>query len=251
MKKILSILLVSVLCITSVFAQSPRRHHYSYHRSGWEKFDHTLHTIDNVATTAWLLGGIAMFDDYTGLRVGVNSASLRLSGDIGSDLHSEGIGGMDLGVVFGWYLGKSPIILEPGIFLSLKGGELSEDRYVATKYNMTMLEIPLVLKYDLPLADNVAFQPFMGGFMAFGIGGEAKFKDTHDTFDTFGDGGFKSFDAGLRLGCGMCISRFYLELSYDLGLVNLPTSSYEDFYYDDWNDAIKSNCLSLNFGINF
>ena len=198
-----------------------------------------------------LLGGIAMFDDYTGIRVGMNSASLRLSGDISHDLNTDPIGGMDLGVVFGWYLGKSPIILEPGIFLSLKGGELSASHNVATKYNMTMLEIPLVLKYDLPLSDNAGLQPFMGGFMAFGIGGEAKFKDTHDTFDTFGDGGFKSFDAGLRLGCGMRFSRFYIELSYDRGLVNLPTRSFEDFVYDDWDDEIKSNCLSFNIGFNF
>lgn len=251
MKRFLTIILVSVMCVTTVFAQSPHRHRSWRHHSGWENFDRTIHTIDNITSTAMLFGAVAMIDDYTGVRLGMNSASLHLSGPIENSLNSESISGINLGLVFGWYLGHSPIILEPGVYLSLKGGELNASHNIATKYNMTMLEIPLVLKYDIGLGENAGLQPFFGGFMAVGLGGEAKFKDLGESFDTFGEDGFKSFDAGLRMGCGLAVRRLYFEIAYDLGLVNLPTRSFEDFDYDDWDNTIKSDCVSFSIGFNF
>lgn len=253
MKKVLSILIALCLCVSSSYAQYARHHRVErpHYHSGWDKFDRTLHTIDNVASTAYLLAGIAHLDNYTGIRVGANTASLKLDGNIDHNAVSDNIGGMDLGMVFGWYLGRSPLILEPGVFLSLKGGELSASHDIATKYHMTMIEIPLVVKADIPLGSNSALQPYVGGFISFGVGGESDFKDEHASYDTFANDGFKSFDAGLRAGLGLAVNHFYVEIVSDFGLTNLAASRFEDFGYDDWSDEINSRCVSFNIGVNF
>ena len=63
------------------------------------------------------------------------------------------------------------------------------------------------------------------------IGGSAFSKD-----------GFKRFDGGLRIGCGVGFSMFYLDLCYDIGLANVS--------HDDYNSS-SNRTLYLNFGVNF
>lgn len=252
MKKFLSTLLVVVMCVSGAMAQ---HRSYSYHRSGWDTFNRTLGTVHNVASTGALLAGVAHFDNYTSIRIGANAASLRLGGELADVVETTNTGGVNLGVAFGWYLGKSPIILEPGVFLSMKGGKLSPERdwvgdYTSSKYRMAMLEFPVVFKYELG-AGAVNVQPFLGGFMAVGIGGSTKFKGWSETYDTFSDEGFKSFDAGLRLGVGVNVKPFYFEIAADLGMVNLPARDFSDYDFDDWDEKIKSNCVSFSVGINF
>lgn len=252
MKKILSTLLIVVMCITTTMAQ---HRSYSYRRSGWDTFNRTLGTVHNVASTGALLAGVAHFDNYTSIRIGANAASLRLGGELSDVVETSNTGGLNLGVAFGWYLGHSPIILEPGVFLSMKGGKLSPEGnwggdYTSAKYRMTMLEFPVVFKYEIG-AGAVNVQPFLGGFMAVGIGGSTKFKGLSETFDTFGDEGFKSFDAGLRLGVGVNMQPLYFEIAADLGFVNLPARDFNDYDFDDWDESIKSNCVSFSVGFNF
>lgn len=247
-ERIVAIVVIAAVCTSSVFAQ--HRHH-----RGWDDFDHSLHTVQNVAGTAILLAGIAQLDSYTGLRFGYNAASLRLGGTFADDFETEPIGGANVGVVFGWNLGRSPLTLEPGIYYSFKGGKITADQwggdYATGKYKMHMLEIPLVLKYNIVPTSGITLQPFAGTFMAFGLGGTTKFKGTNESFDTFSEDGFKSFDAGLRFGCGMAVDHFYVELAYDLGLVNLPHDTFADYDFDNWDDKIKSNCFSATIGVNF
>ena len=255
MKRTLSILLAIVLCLSVCNAQPHRYYHPErirhHHNSGWENFDRTLHTIDNIASTAMLFASIHAIDSYTGIRAGVNTASLKLYGNIEDCAESEYLGGMNFGVVFGWYIGKSPVIIEPGVFISGKGGEISSREYSTSKNRMTTLEIPVVFKYDISHGGNVGLQPFAGGFLGFGIGGDTKYRGDHERYDTFSSDGFKSFDAGLRVGCGLGLGHFYMELVADYGLVNLAASGYRDYGYDDWNDEINSRCVSFNVGLNF
>ena len=253
MKKGLTTIFVLLLCFSAVIAQ-PRRN-YSSRRSGWDTFNRTLNTVHNVASTGALLAGVAHFDNYTSIRIGANAASLRLGGELADVVETSNTAGANVGIAFGWYLGKSAFILEPGVFLSMKGGELSPtsnwfDDYNSSKYRMTMLEFPVVVKYELG-AGAVNFQPFLGGFMAVGIGGSTKFQGVSETYDTFSDEGFKSFDAGFRFGVGMNVRPFYFEIAADLGLVNLPAHDFSDYDYDNWDEKINSNCISLSVGIIF
>jgi len=199
---------------------------------------YTAHAIGQAAQMGYALHTL---DDYTGLRLGYNSASLHFS-DSGYDL--DPTSGVNLGFVFGWYLGNSPFILEPGVLYSKKGGKFSGmDSYghFSQKVNMHMLEFPCVVKFDLTGPSGIVhLQPFAGAYMAFGMGGQIK--DSADGYwDTFDS--YDNFDAGFRYGCGLSLANLYLEVAYDYGLTNMEASSH----YGETN----TKTVSFNLGINF
>lgn len=230
------------------------RHHY--HGDG---FLHALDAAEHVGRAALFGAFLHGLDDYTGIRVGYNAASLRT--DMGhNNVNSEFSPGVNIGIVFGWHLGHTPLIIEPGIYYSMKGGKLTGKFNDGTRYtndiSMHNVEIPLVLKAQLPLSpDNyVNLQPFFGGFLSFGFAGKTKYDDQvygREKYDTFKDELFGSTDAGLRMGTGLAVGNFYLEFAYDLGLVNLPNSGYDFMGFDDYSDTMKSNTLSFSVGFNF
>lgn len=214
------------------------------HRSTGDRVVHGIYTAQAVGQAAQMGAALHSMADYTGLRLGYNSASLHFSDIHGYDV--DPLSGFNLGVVFGWYLGNTPFILEPGVFYSKKGGkfgghDIDGGKNFTQKINMHMLEIPLDLKLDLMAPNSpVHFQPFIGAYMAFGMGGQIKDSTdgNWDTFDTY-----DNFDAGLRFGCGLCLSNLYLEAAYDLGLTNME----DNHSYGDTN----TRTFSINIGFNF
>ncbi len=256
--RLLAVFILLAVGLTAVVAQPPRRHHRSNYRS--DGFSRGMRDVHTVASTAMLGYSIAQLDDYTGIRLGYNAASLRAS-DFGEDVSSDFQSGVSIGVVFGWYLGKTPVIIEPGLYYSYKGGKLDgfEHQYdyrTRLKSNMHMFEIPLVFKYEVQFHNaGVCLHPFFGGFLSFGIGGKTKAVEggQGDSWDTFsdGEGQLGRTDAGLRMGCGLGVDHFFLELAYDCGLVNLASDRYNYFGFDSFDSAIRSNTLSFSLGFNF
>ncbi len=253
--RISTVLLLLVVSIASVTAQPRRHHRRSYSGDGIIR---GIRNVETVAGAAMMGASIASLDDYTGIRFGYNAATLRTSGfdGINSDVKS----GVNVGVVFGWYLGNTPVIIEPGVYYTLKGGKFSDKYSDGTdiKTNMHMFEIPLVFKYEVQFHNaGVCIHPFFGGFLAFGIGGNVKVSDYYEndkwSDSTFGDGraGLHRTDAGLRMGCGLGVDHFFIELAYDLGLVNLASDDYYYYNYDSFDDGIYSNTVSFSLGFNF
>ena len=249
---------------TSLSAQH-RSHHqsrpsYHHHSSSGDGFHHAMRAVDDIASAAMLGTMLHGFDDYTGIRLGYNAASLRTDlkyANVTSDFTS----GINVGFVFGWHLGPTPLMIEPGVFYSMKGGNLSGrftngDRFT-NDISMHSIELPLVLKCQIPLSpDNyIQLQPFFGGFVSFGFAGTTKYNEDPNYYqkcDTFEDRiGFGSCDAGLRMGGGLQVGQFYLECAYDLGLVNLPNHDYDFMEYDNFDDTVRSNTISFNIGFNF
>ncbi len=252
--RISAVLLILVVSIASVMAQ-PRRHHRgNYHSDGVIR---GIRDVETVAGAAMMGATIASLDDYTGIRFGYNAATLRTSGfhDISSEVRS----GVNVGIVFGWYLGKTPVIIEPGVYYTFKGGKLEGNQSgnnsrTKLKTNMHMFEIPLVFKYEVQFHNaGVCLHPFFGGFLAFGIGGKTTSNMESDKWDTFsdGEGQLNRTDAGLRLGCGLGIEHFFLEFAYDCGLVNLASDQYYYFGYEGFDSALRSNTVSIGLGFNF
>ncbi|MBO4754517.1 MAG: outer membrane beta-barrel protein, partial [Bacteroidales bacterium] len=145
---------------------------------------------------------------------------------------------------------------------SFKGGKLDgndrnyEMMRTRLKTNMHMFEIPLVFKYEVQYHNaGVCLHPFFGGFLAFGIGGKTKsveggYTDSWYTFSD-GEGQLGRTDAGLRMGCGLGVDHFFLELAYDCGLVNLASDQYNYFGFNNYDSAIRSNTISFSLGFNF
>lgn len=274
MKKIITrmVLLCTLLGLSFSNVAMAQRYHsrpvprHHYHGDGFLRALDGAERVGRVALFGAFLHGL---DDYTGIRVGYNAASLRTDLKL-SDVNSEFNPGVNIGVVFGWHLGHSPMIIEPGIYYSMKGGELkgrfTDGAYYNTDISMHSVEIPLVLKAQLPLSpDNyVNLQPFFGGFLSFGFAGTTKYEENFDRIDshgypiynsekyeTYGDDLFCTTDAGLRMGVGLNVGQAYLEFAYDLGLVNLPNSRYGLMDFDDYSDSMRSNTLSFSVGFNF
>ena len=181
---------------------------------------------------------------YVGFRIGpsfttVNSDNEYLDG-------SSSKTGLNVGFAAGFALSNQiPLYFESGVYYTEKGGKNTRDDY-DFKYNMNYLEVPFVLKYIYNIDKTFSIQPFFGGYVAGGIGGKIKDYDYHEAYDSFGDyhdkGAFKRFDGGLRMGVGLGIDMFYMDLTYDLGLSNV---GHDDF------DETKNSALMLNFGVNF
>ena len=211
-----------------------------------------LHAVETAADYAILGSVLHNIDDYTGFRIGYNSASLHASGFDATQ--GDNIPAFNLGIVFGWYLGNTDLALEPGLYYSMKGGNLNElydsnfskkHGLSTTEFTMHSFEVPLVLKMHLPIASGVGIEPFAGAFMSFGFAGTTTL-DNGDEYDTFDDRFLEDFDAGFRFGAGLSINNLYFEAAYDLGLVNLC-----DSYEFDRHEALRSRTWSFNIGINF
>ncbi len=270
---------LSLLCILFSMsfndtAVAQRHHSRPYHREhyhgGGDGFYRAMRTAESVGRAALFGSFLHGLDDYTGLRIGYNAASLRTDLKY-SDVNSQFTPGINVGVVFGWNLGHTPLLIEPGIYYSMKGGKLKGRFNGGVTYtndiSMHSIEIPLVLKCQLPLTpdNHVTLQPFFGGFLSFGFAGTTKYEENvtmidklgydigkyHDKYDTFDDDLFYETDAGLRMGVGLNVGRTYFEFAYDLGLVNLPNSGYGLMDFDDYSDSMRSNTLSFSIGFNF
>lgn len=277
------LMLIAISFGTIASAQYGRRggYHHHHHYSGGYGAHHALHDVAMVADGAMTAYALSHAADYTGVRIGINAASMRtpdLHG-LDHDFHA----GLNIGLVFGWYLGNSPIIFEPGIFYNMKGGtikgqgvmELSEgfDYWEEPSYNKTSItmhtfEIPMVFKYEVQFHNaGLCLQPFVGGFLSFGAGGRTKYyEEQYDgphsvdgDMDTFSRESLGRTDAGLRYGCGIGIGQFYAEVSWDLGLVNLDDDfGYQNYFISSdrqhnrpYDDGIYSNNISFSVGFNF
>lgn len=179
-------------------------------------------------------------DIYYGLRLGaafstVNSDDRELDG---GSIKT----GLNVGVAAGWQLHySSPVYLESGLYYTEKGGKGTHDNKKFT-YNLNYLEVPLLIKYYVPLNGNASLQPFAGGYMALGIAGKIKDYGDRQAYSSFDDNTFQRFDGGLRIGCGLQFDMIYIEGAYEFGLANIC---------DDTFDTSRNRCFYVNCGVNF
>lgn len=181
-------------------------------------------------------------DAYYGFRIGpafttVNSDNEFLDG-------GKVQTGLNVGFAAGFGLtNRAPLYLETGLYYTEKGGK-NDKKGLDYTYNLNYIEIPLVLKYVYNVDRNISVQPFVGGYLACGVGGKIKDFGEREAYSSFSDDdyAFRRFDGGLRMGIGLGIDMFYADLTYDLGLSNIG---------HDYFDESKNSALMLNVGVNF
>lgn len=189
-------------------------------------------------------------EQYYGLRLGLNLAAINSST---ATIDMDSYAGLAFGAVYGLQLANStPLWLEAGLMYSEKGGKdtshpsVTKVNNVEKEYFQKMttrfiyLQVPVVLKYAFDVADDFYLQPFLGGYLALGIGGKTKLYDDRESYDSFDN--FKRFDGGLRLGCGIEYQMIYAEAGFDFGLANIS---------DDDFDTARNQNFFINIGVNF
>ena len=176
-------------------------------------------------------------EHYIGLRLGMNFATVN-SNKIDMDFNSRT--GLSLGAVYGIQLASSyPIFLEPGLFYAEKGGIKTENGQ-EIKCRLSYLQIPIVLKYSFDVYDDLYVQPYLGGYLALGVGGSVKDYATRTSKSSYDY--VNRPDGGLRVGCGVQYQIVYAELGFDFGIANISKDDFE---------TVRNQAFYLNVGVNF
>ncbi len=180
---------------------------------------------------------------YYGFRLGLGVGSVHSDAPIldATDART----GLDVGFVVGTaILPTAPLYFETGLHYTEKGGKSNYQGKKFT-YALDYLELPLLLKYRAPVAPDLTIEPFVGGYLAVGVAGKIKNygdREAYSSFTSDSQDGFKRFDGGLKVGCGMSYQMLYLGVSYDIGLANVGHYDFED---------TRTGCLNIDFGVNF
>lgn len=193
---------------------------------------------------------------YYGLRLGLNISTLNSNM---ADMDMGSRTGLMFGAVYGFQLANSaPLWMETGLFYSEKGGEINTPQDVILSYGgtdkkvtvnnikcrLSYLQVPIVCKFNIDLMDDLFLQPFLGGYLALGVGGRMKF-DTKEIADRQANDSFdyvNRFDGGLRLGCGIEYQMVYAEAGFEFGLTNISKSDF---------DRVRTQNFFLTAGVNF
>lgn len=170
-----------------------------------------------------------------GVRVGGNLSTM--TGDI-DDVKSRF--GFNVGVSVDIPLLQS-LYLQTGLYASQKG--FKGDGY-DLKANPLYLEIPILASYRYNFSDATQLQVNFGPYMAYGISGKLKSSEEDEKFETdfFDDNAAKKFDAGLQVGAGVTVSKFYIGCAYQFGLTNISDMDEVD---------MKNSNFMFNIGYNF
>ena len=176
---------------------------------------------------------------YYGVRIGGSFATVNSDDPYldGGSLRA----GLNVGVVVGLQMApQAPLYFETGLYYIEKGGEghVNGDKFT---YDLDYLEVPLLLKYDGRTNSGLSVQPFLGAYLAVGVGGKIKDFGNRKAYSSFDDVGFKRFDAGIRAGCGLQYEYFYMEVGYDIGLSNIS---------HDYFDTSRTGSLFATVGVN-
>ncbi len=206
-----------------------------------------------------------------GVRASLNLSNVnnKYDGEVGSgesksdyEYDFKNRVGFKIGVIYDWGISES-FYIQPGLYFTTRGAKIKEseeDYKYEEKWKLNYLQLPILASYRIALSDNVKWHINAGPYVAVGVGGKVKWEVTDDGDTDKGDykafgtadedsdqekGGLKRFDAGLSFGTGVSINKFYVGLTYDLGLVNAADK-------DAWKDyKMRNRNFSIGVGYNF
>ena len=217
MKKIFAILTVMALTVSAAVAQPGYgRGGYSGGGPGRPGYGHGKdHARIGRYDRNW----------YGGIKFGLVGSHIY---DRSGELKATGVkSGISLGAAAGFNI--SPMsAFESGLYYVEKGGIGKVDGEKVT-YELNYLEIPLMLKFNIFSRNRAVFQPYAGGYLGMGIGGDVK--DYRDKYyaSSFNDTDlFRRGDSGLLFGCGVSWNFLHANLGYELGLSDISRNRLSD-----------------------
>lgn len=136
--------------------------------------------------------------------------------------------------------------IQSALLYSAKGAKADLEGIDIT-LNANYLQLPVHFAYKIDAAPGTKVVLHAGPYIAYGVGGEIKGKESGvtvaiDTFD--GDIGLmKRLDAGLGLGVSTEFVPILLDLGWDMGLINVAR--------DSGNESVKNQNAYLTIGYRF
>lgn len=166
------------------------------------------------------LVGFLSAQNRIGPKLGLNLSTLTLKSD-GISLETKSRVGFHFGMVAEVPVNEN-LAIQPGILFSQKGSKY--DLYESPNISLNYLEVPVNLMYKFPI-NSLKVLIFGGSYLAYGIGGKAKFDGESDDINwgTSEEDDLKPFDLGLNIGAGIEIKNFQITAQGGFGLLNLAT----------------------------
>jgi hypothetical protein len=162
-------------------------------------------------------------------EVGLNISTMKYSTNSTSS-ESKSLAGIKAGAFVELPFNKV-VSLEPGVFYSRKGGEYSNILGTTTT-TLDYVEVPVNLKFSLPL--GIGGRPFVyaGPYFAYGVGGKNTLSNSLGTVSSdvnFGSGSaqMNPLDIGAQVGLGyqLPVIGLYARAQYGMGFTNLSNAS--------------------------
>ena len=179
-----------------------------------------------------------------GPKVGV--AITSLGGDALEEFDSKTT--LDFGAFVQIPLGEnSPIVFQPELMYVMKGGKI-EAEGAELSYNFDYFEIPLLVKFNIPVEGNLTPNLFAGPVVGLLTSAKVKMEYEGEEAEEDIKEYFKSTDFSLAFGGGVDIvmgtsGTLTFDIRYELGLTNTLD--------DDGEAEIKHNAFMFNVGWGF
>ncbi len=156
-----------------------------------------------------IMATTASFAQFGG-RIGLDLA--KFTGDW-KDLYKTSAG-LHLGLVYNFEL-ADPITLQPGVFYIQRNWKDAADNKIHSHH----IEVPIVAKYNIEVANDITIDPHVGPYFGFGFAGKNKDTDQKVFKKRSKQGmGVSNFDMGIQLGAGVTFSGVvYAGIDYEFG----------------------------------
>ncbi|MFR3276466.1 PorT family protein [Phocaeicola plebeius] len=170
-------------------------------------------------------------------RVGMNFSNMT------KDSEAKALPGFNLGVGMDYGFSEN-WSLQSGLMISSKGWKYKEEGEKMT-FRPIYLDIPILAAYKFNISDNTKFVINAGPYLAFGLGGKAKYGDVDYKLFKSDEGDWKRFDLGIQYGIGLELSDHYLiNLTGQNGFI-CPWDTEEG------EDKCKNMTFSIGVGYRF
>jgi opacity protein-like surface antigen len=171
-----------------------------------------------------------------GIRAGANIANQNWDTD-GLDFEPDSKTGLYVGVIAKFDLGNN-LGLRAELNFSQYGTQIDDEFFGEQKTNINHLDIPIMIQYDIPVADKLGAYLAAGPQFGYALNGTYEFDGEEEDID-FDEEEYNRLDYGLAFGGGFGFDvangkMLFLELRYYLGLANLNGS-------DDTDDITVNN----------
>lgn len=192
-----------------------------------------------------------------GFKAGFISSRTDISRDL-PGIRRGAISEFSIGTQLACFFLSDQFGLQPEVLYSIKGLDAQENdqgQEVSSRYQVSYLEIPLLLTYRLPLKGRVKPGLVFGPY----IGIAQTVKEVHSGFGIseerdLGEN-LKNTDIGLILGGNIRYElgtvRIILSARYSIGLRNLSKNIQEIAYDFQEDDTIKNRAFTLMIGLTF
>ncbi|WP_304297579.1 porin family protein [Porphyromonas gulae] len=186
--------------------------------------------------------GFANAQNRPTLRVDANFVGSNMTAKEKSiSVNGTMLAGLRIGGAAEFALGKDGVYLTPGLAYTMRGMKMESEETLRLHY----LQIPVNIGYRIPFGTDMNVSLEAGPYLAYGISGTLSTKGVSGSVNVFDSKGLLNrFDMGLGLSAALGYSRYYFQIGYEAGLLNVAKDAPS-------GTSLRNNNFYAGFGVRF